>query len=83
MNKIYLRTKVATILGYFSTITNGVVPYAGHLMAVSGLSKITPISVIPYVFFDLIGFVTGFLWLILQPEKIIQFFKEKGGNYSD
>ena len=71
------RTKVATILGYFSTITNGVVPYAGHLMAVSGLSKITPISVIPYVFFDLIGFVTGFLWLIFQPEKIFSFLKKK------
>ena len=71
------RTKVATILGYFSTITNGIVPYAGHLMAVSGLSKIAPISVIPYVFYDLIGFITGFLWLIIQPEKTFDFVKKR------
>lgn len=76
----FSRTKAASILGYFSTITNGVVPYAGHLMAVSGLSSITPISVIPYVFYDVIGFITGFLWLILEPEKILLFIKTRRNN---
>lgn len=76
----FSRTKAASILGYFSTITNGVVPYAGHLMAVSGLSSITPISVIPYVFYDVIGFITSFLWLILEPEKILLFIKTRRNN---
>ena len=76
----FSKTKAASILGYFSTITNGVVPYAGHLMAVSGLSSITPISVIPYVFYDVIGFITGFLWLILEPEKILLFIKTRRNN---
>ncbi|MCH3962212.1 MAG: hypothetical protein LKE48_08820 [Solobacterium sp.] len=71
------KSETSAILGYFSTITNGIVPYAGHLMTVSGLSGISPVAVIPYVYYDLIGFLTGFLWLFVEPEKYIAFLKKK------
>lgn len=71
------RSKVSAILGYFSTITNGLVPYAGHLMAVSGLSSISPMSVIPYVWYDLIGFISGIIWLWFEPEKYLTFLKKE------
>jgi hypothetical protein len=46
-------------------------------MTVSGLSGISPVAVIPYVYYDLIGFLTGFLWLFVEPEKYIAFLKKK------
>ena len=45
------------------------------------LEKLYSISseyeIIPYVFYDLIGFITGFLWLIIQPEKTFDFVKKR------
>lgn len=45
------RTQVATALSMFATNVQGFIPYAGQLLVAAALAKISPVAVMPYVWY--------------------------------
>lgn len=60
----------ASILDLFSSAGNGITPYAGQLLTAGALAGITPISIMPYVFYSYLMIVFGIIFIIIGfPKK--------------
>lgn len=46
------RCKTASLLDTFSCIVQGVLPYGAQLLIASGLAAITPMEIIPYLYYN-------------------------------
>lgn len=45
------RTRVATALSMFATNVQGFIPYAGQLLVTAAMAKVSPVAVMPYVWY--------------------------------
>lgn len=60
----------ASILDLFSSAGNGITPYAGQLLVSSSLAGITPISIMPFVFYSYLMIIFGVIFIIIGfPKK--------------
>jgi len=68
------RRRAASILDLFSSAFNGLSPYAGQLLVAGAMAKISPVTIIPYVWYCLMMIVFGLIFIgIGWPNK----FSEK------
>ncbi len=70
------RRRAASILDLFSSAFNGLSPYAGQLLVAGAMAKISPVTIIPYVWYCLMMIVFGFIFIMIGwPNKA--FFDKK------
>lgn len=64
------KRKSASILDTFSCCIQGLIPYGAQLLMAGGLSGISPVSIIPYLYYPLIMGIIAFLAILLRyPRK--------------
>ena len=62
--------RCASILDTFSCTVQGVLPYGAQLLIASGLAALSPISIIPYLYYPLVlGFVSLIAILLRYPRR--------------
>lgn len=59
------RERVASILDLFSSAFNGILPYAGQMLVAGGLAKISPMTIMPYVWYCMLMFVFGIFFILI------------------
>lgn len=67
------RERVASILDLFSSAFNGLLPYAGQLLVAGGIAKISPMSIMPYVWYCILMLIFGTVFILIGWPK----FKKK------
>ena len=53
------KRKSASILDIFSSCWQGIIPYGAQLLTAAGVASISPIEIIPYLFYPVLMFVCG------------------------
>ncbi|MGH4124738.1 MAG: Na+/H+ antiporter NhaC family protein [Clostridium sp.] len=71
------RERVASILDLFSSAFNGLLPYAGQMLVAGGLAKISPMSIMPYVWYCMLMIVFGTFFILIGWPKFIVKGKSK------
>ena len=62
--------RCASILDTFSCTVQGVLPYGAQLLIASGLAALSPVSIIPYLYYPLVlGFVSLIAILLRYPRR--------------
>ena len=62
--------RCASILDTFSCTVQGVLPYGAQLLIASGLAALSPVSIIPYLYYPLVlGFVSMIAILLRYPRR--------------
>lgn len=59
------RQRIASILDLFSSAFNGLLPYAGQILVASGLAGISPMSIVPYVWYCLLMLISAVAFILL------------------
>lgn len=59
-------SRTASILDIFSSAFNGVTPYAGQLLVAGGMAKISPVSIMPYVWYSYLMMIFGVLFIVFN-----------------
>ena len=59
------RARVATILSMFGTHIQGVIPYAGQLLVAGGMAKVSPVEVMPWVWYCYLTLIFIIIFFVL------------------
>lgn len=60
------RRRAASLLDIFSCVVQGVIPYGAQLLMASGLALISPIQIIPYLYYPMLLSVVTMLSVLLK-----------------
>ena len=60
----------ASILDTFSCFAQGIIPYGAQLLIASGLAGITPLSIIPHLYYPFILGIVALINIFLHYEEI-------------
>jgi Na+/H+ antiporter NhaC len=61
--------RAASILDTFSCFAQSIIPYGAQLLIASGLACISPLEIIPYLYYPFILGIVAFLYIIFRHEK--------------
>lgn len=64
--------RTASILDIFSSAFNGLTPYAGQLLVAGSMAKISPVTIMPYVWYSLLMIVFGVFFILIGFPKKFQ-----------
>ena len=67
------RRRAASLLDIFSCVVQGIIPYGAQLLMASGLALISPMQIIPWLFYPMLLAVVAILSMILKRKQ-----KQKG-----
>ena len=76
------RVRVATILSLFCCSIQGLLPHAGQLLVAGGLAGISPVSIMPYVWYCLLMTLFGILAIVFNFPKT-KYTEENGYDHFD
>ena len=65
------RVRTASILDLFSSAGNGICPWAGQILAASGLAGVSTLSIVPYCWYSMLMFVFGVVFILLGWPKAV------------
>ena len=65
------RVRTASILALFSSAGNGICPWAGQILAASGLAGVSTLSIVPYCWYSMLMFVFGVVFILLGWPKAV------------
>ena len=54
-----------SILDLFSSAFNGLTPYAGQLLTAGAMAKIAPVTIMPYVWYDILMIIFGVIFIVI------------------
>lgn len=57
--------RTASILDIFSSAFNGLTPYAGQLLVAGAMAGISPVSIMPYVWYSMLMIVFGIIFILI------------------
>ncbi|MEG0365652.1 MAG: Na+/H+ antiporter NhaC family protein [Coprobacillus sp.] len=57
--------RTASILDIFSSAFNGLTPYAGQLLVAGAMAGISPVSIMPYVWYSILMIVFGIIFIAI------------------
>lgn len=57
--------RTASILDLFSSAFNGLTPYAGQLLTAGALAGISPVTIMPYVWYSILMIVFGVIFILI------------------
>lgn len=64
------RCKSASLLDTFSCVVQGIIPYGAQLLIASGLASITPVEIIPYLYYNALLAVVALFGIVFRfPHK--------------
>lgn len=61
--------RVASILDIFASVGQGLIPYGAQLLTAASLTGITPISIMPYLYYPILMLVCVLLFIAFRPQK--------------
>jgi Na+/H+ antiporter NhaC len=61
--------KAASILDTFSCMTQGMIPYGAQLLMAAGLTELSPISIMPYLYYPPAIGIAALLAILLRYPK--------------
>lgn len=61
--------RVASILDIFASVGQGLIPYGAQLLTAAALTKITPLNIIPNLYYPVLMAVSAILFMALRPQK--------------
>ena len=61
--------RVASILDIFASVGQGLIPYGAQLLTAAALTGITPISIMPYLYYPILMLVCVLLFIAFRPQK--------------
>lgn len=64
------RARVSTLLSMFATHVQGLIPYAGQLLVAGGMAKVSPVAVIPWVWYCYLTLIMSLLFVFLDFPKV-------------
>ena len=65
--------RAASILDLFSSAGNGVCPWAGQILAASGLAGVSTLSIVPFCWYSLMMFIFGVIFILIGwPKGIVK-----------
>ncbi|SPC39126.1 Na+/H+ antiporter NhaC family protein [Latilactobacillus fuchuensis] len=64
------RSRVSTILSMFSTHVQGIIPYAGQLLVAGAMAKVSPVSIMPWVWYCYLTLIMSLLFIFINFPKI-------------
>ena len=63
--------RTASILDIFSSAFNGLTPYAGQLLVAGSMAGVSPVAIIPFVWYSILMLVFGVFFIIIGfPKKV-------------
>lgn len=62
--------RVASILDIFASVGQGMIPYGAQLLTAAALVKLTPIDIIPNLYYPILMAISAVLFLIFRPQKL-------------
>ncbi len=70
----------ASILDTFSCFAQGLIPYGAQLLIAAGLAKISPLQIIPYLYYPYILGAIALLYIIIQRHEKKDFIAASAGT---
>lgn len=67
------RCKSASLLDTFSCVVQGFLPYGAQLLIASGLAGITPVEIVPYLYYNAVLAIIAILAIVLRYPKRYSF----------
>ena len=64
------RRRVAGLLDMFSSVFQGLMPYAGQILVAAAMAQISPVSIVPYSWYSMFMIVMGILAIITGIPKL-------------
>lgn len=65
--------RAASILDLFSSAGNGVCPWAGQILAASGLAGVSTLSIVPFCWYSIMVFIFGVIFILIGwPKGIVK-----------
>lgn len=65
--------RAASILDLFSSAGNGVCPWAGQILAASGLAGVSTLSIVPFCWYSIMIFIFGVIFILIGwPKGIVK-----------
>ena len=61
--------RVASLLDIFASVGQGLIPYGAQLLTAAALTGITPISIMPYLYYPILMLVCVLLFIAFRPQK--------------
>lgn len=62
--------RTASILDLFSSAFNGLTPYAGQLLVAGAMAKISPVSIMPFVWYSILMIIFGVIFIMIGFPKM-------------
>lgn len=64
------RARVSTLLSMFATHVQGLIPYAGQLLVAGGMAKVSPVSIMPWVWYCYLMIIMSLLFVFLEFPRV-------------
>ena len=61
--------RVASILDIFASVGQGMIPYGAQLLTAAALLKISPIQIMPHLYYPILKLVSTLLFIAFRPQK--------------
>ena len=61
--------RTASILDTFSCFAQSIIPYGAQMLIAAGLASVSPLEIIPYLYYPFILGIVAFLYIIFRHEK--------------
>jgi Na+/H+ antiporter NhaC len=59
----------ASILDIFASVGQGMIPYGAQLLTAGALCAVSPMQIIPYLFYPMLMAVCAILFMAFRPQK--------------
>lgn len=63
------KRRAASLLDIFSCVVQGIIPYGAQLLMASGLAMISPIRIVPYLYYPMFLSVSAIVSIVLSKKK--------------
>ncbi len=69
--------RVASLLDIFASVGQGLIPYGAQLLTAAALVGLTPLNIIPNLYYPVLMAVCAILFMIFRPQKSVPVKEEK------
>lgn len=63
------KKRAASLLDIFSCVTQGIIPYGAQLLMASGLAMLSPLDIIPYLYYPMVLAIAAFISITFSKNK--------------
>ena len=60
----------ASLLDIFASVGQGMIPYGAQLLTAAGMAAISPVEIMPYLFYPILMAVSALLFIFLRRREV-------------